>query len=46
MTTPTAGESGIKLPIIQIVPADGEAMEMCCTSCVPKKLLHVNTLHR
>jgi hypothetical protein len=35
-TTPAAGESGIKLPVIEIVPAE-EVMEMSCTSCVPGK---------
>ena len=43
MTIPMAGESGIKLPVIQIVPAEGEVMEMSSISCVPiKKLLPIN----
>ena len=43
MTIPTAGESGINLPVIQIVPAEGDTIETSCISCVPiKNLLHVN----
>jgi hypothetical protein len=45
-TTPAAGESGIKVPVILIVPEKEEEMEMSCTSCVPgKKLINVNILH-
>jgi hypothetical protein len=43
--TPAAGESGIKLPVIPIVPVEEDAMEMSCTSCVPGKIDYVNTLN-
>ena len=32
-TIPAEGESGMKLPFIQIVSAEGEVMEMSCISC-------------
>ena len=43
--TPTAGESGIKLPFIVMAPADREAMIISCMSCVPGKLICVSTRH-